>query len=101
MYHINGTNPYRLFPHMMGGPFFTSVPSGRVGPTKDYGTNDVFVRALLDAESQDQTNVNRKMSPIQARTSLENVSTTYFVAGKDNRTFLFVFVIHSFFSHYF
>ena len=24
----------RLFPHMMGGPFFTSVPSGRVGLSK-------------------------------------------------------------------
>jgi hypothetical protein len=66
----------RLFPHMMGGPFFTSVPSGRVGLTKDYGTNEVFVRALLDAESQDQVNVNRKMSPTQARESLQNVGVT-------------------------
>ena len=41
---------------------------------KDYGTNEVFVRALLEAESQDQVNVNRKMSPTQARSSLENVS---------------------------
>ena len=24
----------RLFPHMMGGPFYTSVPSGRVGMSK-------------------------------------------------------------------
>ena len=34
----------------------------------------MFVRALLEAESQDQVNVNKKMDPSQARTSLENVS---------------------------
>ena len=28
----------RLFPHMMGGPFYTSVPSGRVGLSKVRGT---------------------------------------------------------------
>ena len=44
---------------------------------QDYGTNEVFVRALLEAESQDQINVNKKMSPTQARTSLENVRYSF------------------------
>ena len=66
----------KLFPHMMGGPFFTSVPSGRVGHSKDYNTNEAFVRALLDAERHDQGIVNRKMEMDNARVSLENVGVT-------------------------
>ena len=50
--------------------------------TQDYGTNELFVRALLEAESQDQVNVNKKMGPTQARTSLENVS------GEDEKWFI-------------
>ena len=43
-----------MFAQMLGGPFFTSVPSGRVGATKDFETNEVFVKALQQAERIDR-----------------------------------------------
>ena len=66
----------RLFPHMLGGPFFTTVPSGRVGVSKDYSTNEIFVRALLDAERQDKVAITSKMGPTPARTSMEHVGVS-------------------------
>jgi hypothetical protein len=43
-----------MFQQMLGGPFFTSVPSGRVGISKDFDTNDAFVRALQETERDDR-----------------------------------------------
>ncbi len=40
---------------MLGGPFFTSVPSGRVGRTDGsvYFSNEAFVQSVRRAERQD------------------------------------------------
>ena len=66
----------KLYPQIMGGPFFTSVPSGRVGLSKEFGNNEAFVQSLKLAEQDDRTNILQKMGPIQARASLQNVGVT-------------------------
>ena len=53
-----------MFSQMLGGPFFTSVPSGRVGISKDFDSNDAFVRSLQQAERTDRSidyNMFKKM----------------------------------------
>ena len=65
----------RLFPHMLGGPFFTSVPCGRVGMSKEFNTNEAFVQALRLAETVDKNHVTAKMGQA-ARNSLANVGVT-------------------------
>ena len=67
---------HKLYPHMLGGPFFTSVPSGRVGMSKDYSTNEDFVTALRQAEGDDHRAVSNKMGSVQSRSSLQNVGIT-------------------------
>lgn len=64
---------HRIFPHMMGGPFFTTVPSGRVGNDKEFSTNDVFVGALRAAEKADQKELSSRLGLATARLSGENV----------------------------
>jgi len=46
-----------------GGPFFTSVPSGRVGTGKDavFKTNEFFRDAVIERETQDVTEIEGKM----------------------------------------
>ncbi|GAX84335.1 hypothetical protein CEUSTIGMA_g11757.t1 [Chlamydomonas eustigma] len=50
-------------PQLGGSPFFTSVPSGRIGCTKDdvYQTNDEFRNAVLEREAQDVSEVEAKL----------------------------------------
>lgn len=50
-----------LFPHIYGGPFFTSVPTGRVGTDKDFGTNEDFVAAIKSAEYADNKDIYLKV----------------------------------------
>ena len=64
---------HRIFPHMLGGPFFTTVPSGRVGANKEFSTNEVFVQALREAEKSDNEILSHKMGSAVARQSGENV----------------------------
>ena len=67
----------RMFPHMLGGPFFTSVPSGRVGTGKDFNKNEDFVNALREIEKSDHTkSINKLGNSIQSRESLANVGIT-------------------------
>ena len=66
----------KLYPHIQGGPFFTSVPSGRVGISKEFNTNDAFVRALKIAENADKNNIVSRMGASQARSCLSNVGIT-------------------------
>lgn len=60
----------RLAPHKLGGPFFTSVPSGRVGrstyDTEDfsYDSDADFVRACAMAESNDSSEIERRIRRI-------------------------------------
>jgi len=46
----------RLAPHKLGGPFFTSVPSGRVGKGEDhvFRTDDEFVKEVKSKEKSDR-----------------------------------------------
>lgn len=41
---------------MLGGPFFTTVPSGRVGRARDsaYFSNEAFVQGVRRSERDDQ-----------------------------------------------
>jgi hypothetical protein len=73
---------HRIFPHMLGGPYFTSVPSGRVGSGKEFATDEAFVQALRNAEKTDHSAVDGKIGSTVAR-SLEDK-----VGVKNLRTFL-------------
>ena len=58
-----------LSPHKMGGPFFTSVPSGRVGRPEDNGSiedylfehDEEFVEACRDTEKGDRITVTERL----------------------------------------
>jgi hypothetical protein len=68
----------RIYPHKLGGPFFTSVPSGRVsrelGPQSIdddddmfdpvYNTDDDFVAACTDGENADRAVVLQRLKRI-------------------------------------
>ena len=56
-------------PHKLGGPFFTSVPSGRVGRGNDahdslFMSDDEFVRACDDAENSDRALVISRLQKL-------------------------------------
>jgi hypothetical protein len=62
---------------MLGGPFFTTVPSGRVGQSKEFTSNEAFVQALRAAEKNDVGSVTRKMAaPQTSNAALQNVGVT-------------------------
>lgn len=65
-----------LYSQILGGPFFTSVPSGRVGISKDFGTNDDFVNALRTAEKSDRISATTLLGPIKSRESLQHVGVS-------------------------
>ena len=67
---------HQLYSQLLGGPFFSSVPSGRVGISKDFDTNEAFVTALQIAERRDRSNIINRMGPIKARNSLTNVGVS-------------------------
>ena len=66
----------RLYPRILGGPFFTSVPSGRVGISKEFSSNEAFVRALLQAEKADRIQVTSKVGSIAAPSAMSSVGVT-------------------------
>lgn len=49
----------RMYRCMLGGPFFTTVPSGRVGRNRDsaYFSNEAFVQGTRRSERDDQVNI--------------------------------------------
>lgn len=60
----------KISPHKLGGPFFTSVPSGRVGRPETSNTeseeyifrnDDEFVSSCIDNEEQDRAVVTQKL----------------------------------------
>jgi hypothetical protein len=67
----------RLAPHKLGGPFFTSVPSGRVGGADDclFTTDDEFVHACADNEEADRGTVKDRLKsgPATSRALLPRV----------------------------
>ena len=61
----------QISPHKLGGPFFTSVPSGRVGRSHDdpsidflFDSDDDFVEACSDVESTDRSSVLQRLKRI-------------------------------------
>lgn len=65
----------RISPHRLGGPYFTSVPSGRVGRSAEFGvpvdsgsylfnTDEDFVHACADAESSDSAVVLQRLKRV-------------------------------------
>ena len=65
----------RIYPHKLGGPYFTSVPSGRVGRTGDpeddedgysqaYNNDDDFVAGCTDSENADRAVVLQRLKKI-------------------------------------
>lgn len=68
-----------LFAQMLGGPFFTTVPSGRVNSKSNsfsqsgYESNEAFVEALKTAEKIDRSFIYHKIGRLKATKSLKNV----------------------------
>ncbi|CAN0180801.1 unnamed protein product, partial [Ectocarpus fasciculatus] len=65
----------RMYRCMLGGPFFTTVPSGRVGRARDsaYFSNEAFVHGVRRSERDDQMLVAAKLGPQAAPTCLPRV----------------------------
>jgi GTPase SAR1 family protein len=87
----------KLCPHKLGGPFFTSVPSGRVGRvdqddphSADYlfDNDDEFVAACADAEKGDRAVVLKRLKRIGKGGDASSAETINRVGLKQLRTFL-------------
>jgi hypothetical protein len=65
-----------MFKQMMGGPFFTSVPSGRVGSSKEFDSNDAFVKSLQSAEREDRAEISNNIGPLRAANCMQNVGVS-------------------------
>lgn len=64
------------FPSMLGGPFFTSVPAGRVGSTKDFDNNEAFVSSLKYAERSDRLQIVSRLGSEKALPALQCVGVS-------------------------
>lgn len=65
-----------MFSQLLGGPFFTSVPSGRVGSGKEYDNNDAFVQSLKQTERADRAMALRRLGPVRSRDCLQGVGVS-------------------------
>jgi len=65
----------KLYPKMLGGPFYTSVPCGRVGSssTSEFRNNDEFVNNLRRRERADKAVLNSKLGISNAKPLLPRV----------------------------
>jgi len=55
----------KMFESILGGPFFTSVPSGRVGSNGNsaFSSNDAFLEAINQLEVEDIVQLESKVQP--------------------------------------
>lgn len=64
-----------LSPQKLGGPFFTSVPSGRVGRKFDddylYNNDDDFVQGCVESEESDRAIVRQRLKKVGGVTTRE------------------------------
>jgi hypothetical protein len=67
---------HQLFSQILGGPFFTSVPSGRVGSSKEFQSNEEFVDSVRFTERNDRETIASKMGAVNARVPLQNVGVS-------------------------
>lgn len=60
---------HKLYPQMLGGPFYTSVPAGRVGRSSshEFRTNEMFVQQLRRRERADRAILVSKLGPSQSK----------------------------------
>ena len=66
----------RLFSQLLGGPFFTSVPAGRVGLGREFDSNMAFVRALRETERGDRALAASRLGPQRAKACLPRVGVS-------------------------
>jgi GTPase SAR1 family protein len=90
----------KLCPHRLGGPFFTSVPSGRVGRRKEnmqvdshlgdylFETDEEFVHACSDAENADRAVVVQRMKRMGRGSDTVNPATMSRIGLSRLRSFL-------------
>ena len=82
----------RLIPHKLGGPFFTSVPSGRVGRNSGdsdfmFDNDEQFVNALAQSETGDRAQVMQRLKRLRKNGGLDDDILTRVGLAK-LRTFL-------------
>ncbi|KAG5184668.1 hypothetical protein JKP88DRAFT_348446 [Tribonema minus] len=68
----------RMYSGLLGGPFFTSVPSGRVGRGREsaYFSNEAFVAGVRRAERDDSMHVASKLGPTAGTQCLPHVGVS-------------------------
>ncbi|CAM9746455.1 unnamed protein product [Ascophyllum nodosum] len=68
----------RMYRCMLGGPFFTTVSSGRVGRTREaaYFSNEAFVQAVRRSERDDQMFIAAKLGSQAAPSCLPRVGVS-------------------------
>ena len=68
----------KLYPQMLGGPFYTSVPCGRVGMGKDsaFISNEVFVEAVKKVEKYDHGRIEARLGSVGAAPLLQRVGVS-------------------------
>ena len=75
-----------LFSQLLGGPFFTSVPSGRVGSSRGgFDSNEAFVQSLKKAERADRSFIFNKLGRPKAMSALANVGVSRLRAFLEQR----------------
>lgn len=84
----------RMAPHKLGGPFFTSVPSGRVGREGEssgeflFDNDDDFVSACREAESADRNLVLQRLKRISKASEASSSGLTGRIGLNKLRKFL-------------
>ncbi|KAG5179162.1 hypothetical protein JKP88DRAFT_201174 [Tribonema minus] len=68
----------KMYGSLLGGPFFTSVPSGRVGRGREstYLSNEAFVAGVRRAERDDSMGVAAKLGPAAGAYCLPRVGVS-------------------------
>lgn len=68
----------KLYPQMLGGPFYTSVPCGRVGMGKDsaFISNEVFVEAVKKVEKYDHARIEARLGSVVAAPLIQRVGVS-------------------------
>lgn len=76
---------HSMYGELLGGPFFTSVPAGRVGNSREFDTNEAFVYALQRVEKQDRANSYSSLGPIRSRYALNHLGVSRLRTFLENR----------------
>jgi GTPase SAR1 family protein len=84
----------RICPHKLGGPFYTSVPSGRVGRGHGdhtefiFDTDEDFVEACAEVEQSDRALVTQRLKRVGKAGEAANSMANKRVGLRSLRTFL-------------